>query len=125
MFKDELHSGRLGSAVRDVAAGDGTVLSPRAAEILATRLRRTFTPVPTALAARVDRLTRREREVLGLLVVADRSNAEIAGILGVSPTTVKTHMQSLLGKLGVPSRVQAARIARLMAEADLYPNLAS
>jgi len=51
-------------------------------------------------------LTPREREVLGLLAEG-RSQAEIADALVISPKTVSTHVQRLLGKLGVHSRAQA------------------
>jgi LuxR family maltose regulon positive regulatory protein len=56
-------------------------------------------------------LTERERDVLRLLA-AGRSNPEIARILYVEVNTVKTHVKSLFGKLGVHSRVQAAQRAQ-------------
>jgi DNA-binding NarL/FixJ family response regulator len=52
----------------------------------------------------------REREVLAL-VVAGRSNKEIAAALFVSPYTVKAHVSSLLAKLDVDNRAQLATIA--------------
>lgn len=56
------------------------------------------------------RLTIREREVLDAL--ADGStNKEIALKLGISPGTVKTHVERLIGKLGVRDRTQAATLA--------------
>jgi two-component system, NarL family, nitrate/nitrite response regulator NarL len=55
-------------------------------------------------------LTPRERECLTLLV-AGLDTAGIAGKLGVSPATVRTHIQSLLTKLGVHSRLEAASFA--------------
>ncbi|WP_353948176.1 response regulator transcription factor [Sporolactobacillus sp. Y61] len=54
-----------------------------------------------------DQLTEREREVLRL--IADgRSNAEIAKVLFIGIKTVKTHVSSILGKLNVSDRTQAA-----------------
>jgi two-component system nitrate/nitrite response regulator NarL len=55
-------------------------------------------------------LTPREREVLALLVEGS-DNAHIARQLGVSANTVRTHVQSILTKLGVRSRLQAAAFA--------------
>jgi two-component system nitrate/nitrite response regulator NarL len=55
-------------------------------------------------------LTPREREVLALLVEGI-DNAQIARRLSVSANTVRTHVQSILTKLGVRSRLQAAAFA--------------
>ncbi len=55
-------------------------------------------------------LTARELEVLRL-VVAGRSNKEIASELFISEATVKTHINNLLSKLGVSDRTQAATTA--------------
>jgi LuxR family maltose regulon positive regulatory protein len=57
-------------------------------------------------SALVEPLTRREQEVLRLLV-AGASNQEIATRLVISLATVKKHVSNLLGKLGVDSRAQA------------------
>jgi predicted ATPase/DNA-binding CsgD family transcriptional regulator len=55
-------------------------------------------------------LTPRELEVLRL-VVAGRSNAQIADALFISPRTVSTHLTSIFGKLGVSSRTEAIAAA--------------
>jgi two-component system NarL family response regulator len=56
---------------------------------------------------RMSRLTRREREVLSLL--ADGAdNARIAQALVISPQTARTHVQNVLSKLDVHSRLEAA-----------------
>jgi DNA-binding NarL/FixJ family response regulator len=55
-------------------------------------------------------LTGRELEVLEL-IVRGRSNKEIGAALGISEATVKSHINSILGKLGVTDRTQAATTA--------------
>ncbi len=55
-------------------------------------------------------LTARERECLGLLVAGAGTGAMVRH-LGVSSTTVRTHVQSLLTKLGVHSRLEAVSFA--------------
>lgn len=58
-----------------------------------------------------DMLTRREREVLSLMV-AGLSAETIAAQLFLSRNTIRTHIQNLIGKLGVHSAVAAVAIAR-------------
>lgn len=57
--------------------------------------------------AKLDRLTRREREILALLAQG-ADNHSIAQELVISPETARTHIQKVLGKLGVHSRLEAA-----------------
>ncbi|MGD0705141.1 MAG: response regulator transcription factor [Trebonia sp.] len=58
----------------------------------------------------LDALTSREREVLAELTHG-RSNREIARALGIAEKTVKAHVSSVLAKLGVQDRTQAALLA--------------
>jgi DNA-binding NarL/FixJ family response regulator len=52
-------------------------------------------------------LTEREQEVLAL-IVAGKSNGEIAWALRITPNTAKAHAASIFRKLGVASRTEAA-----------------
>jgi DNA-binding NarL/FixJ family response regulator len=92
-------------AVRTVAAGDAQ-LSPAVTKRLLDQVARRL-PAPVARdAGSLAELTDREREVLRLMAVG-MSNAEIAAALVVSEPTVKTHVSSVLQKLGLRDRVQA------------------
>ncbi len=72
--------------------------------------------IPPAIAEKLaermgaEELTPREFDVLEQIVYG-KSNKEIAAELDVSEATVKTHINSLLGKLGVTDRTQAATAA--------------
>jgi DNA-binding NarL/FixJ family response regulator len=90
-------------AVRVVAAGDALIAPAVTRAVIAELGRR---PPRAELAKRLDDLTPREREVLGLLA-RGLSNAEIADELVVGEGTVKTHVARVLAKLGVRDRVQA------------------
>jgi NarL family two-component system response regulator LiaR len=90
-------------AVRAAAAGQ-VQLSPQAAARLVREVR---APEPQASP---EGLSERETEVLRL-IAQGRANKEIARDLGVTEKTVKTHVSSILGKLGVQSRTQAALYA--------------
>lgn len=92
----------LDVAIRAVMAGEVVVDLPKPRPP-----RRAGDPEAHRLAAH---LTTRERECLGLLVDGARTST-MAQYLGVSPTTVRTHVQSILTKLGVHSRLEAASFA--------------
>jgi DNA-binding CsgD family transcriptional regulator len=64
-------------------------------------------------------LSRREEQVLDL-VAEGRTNEEVAGLLFISPVTVKAHLRHIYEKLGVRNRVEAA--ARLTKERALGPH---
>ena len=89
-------------AVRVVAAGDALIAPSVTARLIAEFARRPRWDGVIGL----DALTDRETEVLGL-VAKGLSNAEIAGRLHVSETTVKTHVSHILTKLSLRDRVQA------------------
>jgi two-component system nitrate/nitrite response regulator NarL len=65
-------------------------------------------------------LTAREEDVLSL-IEQEYSNLEIADTLCLELGTVKNHVHNLLNKLGVPTRKQAARIARQALAAGVTP----
>ena len=93
----DAESDELVRGVRAAAAGDSP-LSPRAARALVTarRGRRPF-----------EELTARELDVLKL-VARGLSNKQIAWRLTISEKTVKAHMTSIFGRIGVGDRTQAA-----------------
>jgi DNA-binding NarL/FixJ family response regulator len=99
------------AAVRTVAAGDALV-DPLVTRRLVERWvaleasASTDRPVPAAIGT----LSAREREIL-VGLARGRTNRELAGDLIVSEATVKTHVSSLLTKLGVRSRVEAVVLA--------------
>jgi len=93
------------AAVRAAASGSPW-LSARAATALLERVRRVDErpdPDPTELGG----LSPREVEVLRLLA-RGQENSEIAAELGISSRTAKNHVSSILEKLGLSNRVQAA-----------------
>lgn len=98
----ETRPGELFEAVRAAARGE-VRLDPRAQARLMRELRR---PAAPAAVGR-DALTERELEVLQQLA-RGATNKAIANALGVGEATVKTHVSSLLAKLGLKSRTQAA-----------------
>ena len=89
-------------AVRTVAGGEG-LLSPRATRRLVEEY--AARAKPAGLAPELDRLTDREREVMSH-AAAGLSNGEIAALLVISPTTVKTHVSRAMTKLGARDRAQ-------------------
>jgi DNA-binding NarL/FixJ family response regulator len=93
-------------AVRAVHGGEA-LLSPGATRALIARYLRVepLRPGSRLDAARLDELTRREREVL-LLLARGHSNQEIADDLVISPFTVKTHVNNVMAKLHARDRAQ-------------------
>jgi DNA-binding NarL/FixJ family response regulator len=108
-----LQAGATGYLLKDAAATEVAAairaahqgemhLAPAVARRLAESLRASKQPI--------EPLTEREREVLGL-VAQGKANKEIARQLEISERTVRTHVSSILGKLGLVSRTQAALYA--------------
>jgi DNA-binding NarL/FixJ family response regulator len=92
-------------AIRTVAMG-GTLFTPRTISALINKRRE--------VEAQLERLTAREKEVLRLMAEGMASR-EIASKLGISYTTVRTHIRSLGSKLGVHSKLEAIIKARELA----------
>jgi DNA-binding NarL/FixJ family response regulator len=99
---------QLVAAVR-VAAEGNAMLAPAITKRLIREFGRHLSERKRP-SARLDALTEREREVLGL-VAQGLSNAEIAQRLYLGETTVKTHVGHILGKLELRDRVQAVIVA--------------
>jgi DNA-binding NarL/FixJ family response regulator len=97
------------SGIRDAAAGH-CAIAPGVAGALVQSVRKAeLLPVDAADAGGPD-LSVREQQVLAL-VSDGRDNADIAGRLYLSESTVKNHVSKLLAKIGVDNRVQAATFA--------------
>jgi len=90
-------------SIRRVVAGD-SVISPEMTNALLLRLR---TERQTSPTSEIDSLTPRERETL-VWLARGVSNKEIARELDLAESTIKVHVQSVLRKLNIRSRVQAA-----------------
>ena len=99
---------RLVAAIHVVAAGEALLAPALTQRLIAEHIRRPppVDGVPPALAG----LTGREREVL-ILLARGLSTEEIASTLVVAETTVKTHVNRILGKHGLRSRAQAVVLA--------------
>ncbi|MFG2092632.1 response regulator [Streptomyces sp. NPDC048612] len=104
----QINGSGLVHAVRTVAAGE-SMLDPRTASRVMARLRGPR-ETPAAPPSELDRLSPREREVLEL-IGAGLTNREIADRLFLAEKTVKNRVSSILAKLGVGRRVQAAMVA--------------
>jgi DNA-binding NarL/FixJ family response regulator len=89
---------------------DDYVVKPYAPDELLTRVRRLVQRQRPIAPSVVERLTKRELEVLQRLAEG-LTQAEIAERLYISPKTVATHIENILAKLGVSSRAQAVALA--------------
>lgn len=100
---------RLIDSVRTVVDGDA-LLAPSITRRLVERFARPQQGQPSGSPDAIASLTPRELEVFGL-IARGLSNAEIGESLVVSEATVKTHVASVLAKLGVRNRAQAVILA--------------
>lgn len=100
---------RIVEAIQGVARG-GSFLQPSIAAKVVAEFARLSPPAPRG-GRLIEPLSERERAVLRHLA-RGQSNKEIAAALNVVEGTVKNHMSSILGKLGVLDRTQAALKAR-------------
>jgi NarL family two-component system response regulator LiaR len=118
-FKEEglvtgaLQAGAIGYLLKDVSAEE-LAQAIRAAHLGRSTLSQEATQALVHATARPPEpgqdLTPREREVLALMIKGD-TNAQVAEKLGVSPSTIKSHVSSILSKLGVDSRTEAVALA--------------
>jgi two-component system, NarL family, response regulator DevR len=92
------------AAIREVARGRMLITPRTIATLLAKR---------KSVEEQLEKLTQREKEILRLMAEGLPSRA-IAAKLGISYTTVRTHIRSLGGKLGVHSKLEAIVKAREM-----------
>ncbi len=111
LTKDEARE-RIVEAVRGVAHGETGWLSRRAVARLMTR-----EVVSSADTPPVTDLSEREREVLRL-VARGRDNVQIAAALGIAAATVRKHVETIFGKLGVHKRSEAVAWAWACGLAD-------
>jgi DNA-binding NarL/FixJ family response regulator len=93
----------LVQAIHAAAAGDA-IIAPRVTARLLERFAALATNTPSQP---FERLTEREEEVL-LTLASGKTNEEIAAELHISLSTVKSHVASLMGKIGATNRVQVA-----------------
>jgi two-component system, NarL family, response regulator LiaR len=99
LLKD-VEPAELVKAIRTVHAGEGLVHPAVAARLMEEVAAGGGREAP-------ENLTPREREIVGL-IARGLSNKRIALELGISEKTVKTHVSSILGKLGLTDRTQVA-----------------
>jgi DNA-binding NarL/FixJ family response regulator len=95
---------RLVDAIHVVAGGEALLAPSLTQRLIAEHVRRP--PPAGGVPARLASLTERERDVL-VLIARGLSNQDIASTLTVGLSTVKTHVNRVLTKLGAGSRAQA------------------
>lgn len=109
---------RLVDSVRQVSRGETTVSAPMADRIFAEFRAMSKDRGKGAEQDKKDSLSKREKEILSC-ISEGLSNKEIGNMLNIAESTVKIHVQNILKKLNLNSRVQAAVFA---VEHDLAPH---
>jgi NarL family two-component system response regulator LiaR len=113
LVKNALEAGAIGYLLKDVSA-DELARAIRAAHAGRATLSPDVAQVIVRAAGQSQKpgldLTEREHEVLALMVEG-LNNTQIAERLTVSPSTIKSHVSSILTKLGVSSRTEAVTLA--------------
>ena len=104
-------SQRLLEAIRGAARGESFLQPSVAAKVVAEFARLSASAARAPGSALIEPLSERETEILRLLAQG-ASNREIAETLVIAEGTAKNHITSILGKLGVRDRTQAALKAR-------------
>lgn len=100
----------LVAAIARAMRGESVVAEEMTGKLVAAYRDATAAPAPAPPASKVAQLSPREQEILRG-IARGASNKEIGRELGIAETTVKIHVQHVLRKLDVSSRVQAAVIA--------------
>jgi len=113
----------LGQAIRVALSGSGNVLSPRVIQNLFEDADGGGSSEDGPRRPEFG-LTRRERDILGLLAEG-RANRDIAQALFLSEKTVKAHLAAIFRKLGVTNRTQAAMAAVSMGIEPGPPEIAN
>jgi DNA-binding NarL/FixJ family response regulator len=107
------------AAVHTIAAGDA-LLSPSITRRVIDRMAHQPSPAPVD-QRKLEELTAREREVLGL-ITRGLSNREIAAALVVEESTIRTHVKRILMKLQLRDRIQAVIFAHQIGFSPTCPD---
>lgn len=113
LVQDALQAGAIGYLLKDISA-EKLAQAIRAAHAgrstLSPEATQTLVQAATQPPSLGHDLTEREQAVL-IWMVTGLNNSEIAEELGVSPSTIKSHVSHILSKLGVTSRTEAVALA--------------
>jgi DNA-binding NarL/FixJ family response regulator len=107
---------RLICVIRGVARGETWLPPDQTGEVLRLLMRRSD-QADSSNEEFLSLLTGRERDVLGCLAEGHRRR-DVAEHLHLSPNTVRTHLQNLMGKLGVHTALEAVALTRRVPDED-------